>query len=142
MKVKPISALVRDSATVQDPCDYATKYDVILLCNILDRTPLPISLLRTALNCLKPGGVVILSVSMPWRPAYSDKIQHPARVKTENEQGMRLFREARYMISDNFIQPLPKCLADKGIRGYPWFSPPEIPPTFEEALGQVRVLDS
>ena len=132
---------MRESATIQDPCDYAEKYDVILLCNVLDRTILPISLLRTALNCLKPGGVVVLSVSLPWRPAYADKIQHPARVRTQNEQGMRLFREARYMISDNFIKPLPKCLADQGIRGYPWFSPPEIPASFEEALGQAWVLD-
>ena len=65
--------LVHMSSVIQACCQKAKKYDVILLSNIIDRHQLPSTLLRNAMECLKPGGVVILSVSLPWRPAFNPK---------------------------------------------------------------------
>ena len=65
--------LVHNSSVIQACCKEAKKYDVILMCNIIDRHHLPTTLLRNSMECLKPGGVVILSVSLPWRPAFNTK---------------------------------------------------------------------
>lgn len=85
------------------------------------------------MECLKPGGVVILSVSLPWRPAFNTKITHPYYVYNESIVGSKLLANKRHLIHDVLVPPLPQCKAKR----YTWCAPPEIPLSFEEAFIQV-----
>jgi len=129
-------ANLEDSTVRQAECQNARKYDVILLCNVVDRTALPSTLIRNALEHLKPGGVVVLSVSLPWRPAFTDKICHPLMVRGQSEKAKHIFGYYDHKIHDELIPPLPQNAAHVK-KTYPWHSPPAIPPTFEEAFIQV-----
>jgi len=46
------------------------KFDLISLLNVLDRTPLPNSLLKAANSLLKPGGKLLVATPLPFRPFY------------------------------------------------------------------------
>lgn len=43
-------------------------FDVIMCLNVLDRADKPLSLLKSLQPLLKPGGVVVLAVVLPWCP--------------------------------------------------------------------------
>ena len=49
--------------------DFSKVFDVVCLFNVLDRAGAPVSLLTNALSILKPGGLLLISVSVPWRPS-------------------------------------------------------------------------
>merc|ERR1719427_653321 len=51
------------------------RFDVVLLCNLLDRSLKPLQILDFCRKILKPNGVVIISISAPWRPAAKPKFR-------------------------------------------------------------------
>jgi len=52
-------------------------FDAVSLLNVLDRCPKPRQLLRHCLQSLKPGGVFIVALALPYRPFYFDGPRTP-----------------------------------------------------------------
>ena len=44
-------------------------FDIVCLFNVLDRAGAPCTMLEDALAIAKPGGTILVSVSVPWRPS-------------------------------------------------------------------------
>src|SRR5258706_2582117 len=52
-------------------------FDAVSLLNVLDRCRMPQRLLRHCLQALKPGGVFIVALALPYRPFYFDGPRTP-----------------------------------------------------------------
>ena len=101
------------------------KFDIVCLFNVLDRAGAPVTLLEDALSMLKDDGLIMISVSVPWRPSPtgSNKVTSgPALIKTKYT-GITKQRKER-------LVDVPHVNKN---RTYPWYSPIEIPKKFEMA---------
>ncbi len=61
--------------------DLVAEFDAVSLLNVLDRCDQPLSLLGTARSAVKPGGLIIIALVLPYRPFVYD--QGAARAPSE-----------------------------------------------------------
>ena len=54
---------------------FSESFDVVSLLNVLDRCDFPMSLLATARRALKPGGLLLIALVLPYRPFVYDQSQ-------------------------------------------------------------------
>ena len=103
------------------------KFDLVILSNVLDHSFRPASVLEDALWRTKRSGFLLISVSVPWRPFYGSK-------NVKGGYSTYKDRTTNKQIKERLVEQAPSCEDQT----YPWWSPPKIPPSFEEAA-QERV---
>ncbi|CAG5098446.1 Oidioi.mRNA.OKI2018_I69.XSR.g15674.t1.cds [Oikopleura dioica] len=102
------------------------KFDLVILSNVLDRTIRPASVLEDALWRTKRSGFLLVSVSVPWRPFYGSK-------HVRGGYSMYKDRTTNKQLKEKLVEQAPSCEDRK----YPWWSPPKIPASFEEAAQDI-----
>lgn len=70
----PVSSLAPSARSDADRDGFVT-YDVISCLNVLDRADTPVSLLRSIHSSLRPNGILILAVVLPWCPFVEDGVR-------------------------------------------------------------------
>lgn len=61
------------SEDIAESKDLAEQFDAVSLLNVLDRCDRPLSLLGTARSALKPGGLLLIALVLPYRPFVYDQ---------------------------------------------------------------------
>jgi len=130
-KKRGITILAEEEFRLHTSLDHAhreedEKFDLVILSNVLDHSFRPVSVLEDALWRTKRNGYLLISVSVPWRPFYGSK-------NVKGGYSTYKDRTTSKQIKERLVEQAPTCEDQT----YPWWSPPKIPPSFEEAAQDI-----
>lgn len=85
--------------------DLLSQFDAVSLLNVLDRCDRPMSLLATARQAVKPGGIVLIALVLPYKPFVYDR-GHPRAPTERLAITSSIFEVAATELVTNCLLPL------------------------------------